>query len=306
MSQCIFEGSGVALVTPFSHGKVDHKRLESLIDWTLSCGVDFLVCLGTTGEAITLNKKECEEVKQTFLRVNKGRVPLVYGIFGSNNTCEVVERLETYNLQGIDGILSSSPNYNKPSQEGIFQHYKALEAKSPVPIIIYNVPSRTGSNVEASTILRLAHHSSKFTAVKEASGDLVQAAQIMKDKPQHFALLSGDDPLTLPMISLGAVGCISVIGNLYPYEWTQMIHRGLEGNYAKARLWNNALLDLHPWIYKEGNPVGIKKAMALKGLCSEEVRLPLVPFSEDNLPGLQQQLAESDRLCLALDERLAN
>ncbi len=298
MNQFIFSGSGVALVTPFKDGEIDFESLENLIGWVTGQGVDFLVCLGTTGEAITLTKKECEEVKNTFVRVNNGKLPIVYGIFGSNNTRELTEKLNTYDLKGVDGLLSSSPNYNKPTQEGIFQHYKQVADNTKLPVIIYNVPSRTASNMEADTIVKLANYSDKFVAVKEASGDLAQVSKIMKEKPQRFNVLSGDDPLTLPIMALGGNGCISVIGNAYPKEWSDLIHYCMDGNYEKARAINNSLLDLHPHIYCEGNPVGIKAVMESKNLCSREVRLPLVPFTEGRLSGLQVELdkCESDLL----------
>lgn len=305
MNQFLFSGSGVALVTPFKNGNIDFEALENLIGWVISQGTDFLVCLGTTGEAITLTKKECEEVKDTFVRVNRGRIPIVYGIFGSNNTREIVEKLQTYNLKGVDGLLSSSPNYNKPTQEGIFQHYKQIADNSVLPVIIYNVPSRTASNVEAATIIRLAEYSAKFVAVKEASGDLNQVAKIIKDKPAGFHVLSGDDPLTLPIMSLGGNGCISVIGNAFPKEWTDMIHYCMNGNYGKARALNNTFLDLHRHIYCEGNPVGIKAVMEEKKLCSREVRLPLVPLTEEGLIRLREELNRSEKAIFNLLDSLA-
>lgn len=293
MSQYIFSGSGVALITPFKNGEVDFETLERLIEWQIAQGMDFLVCLGTTGEAITLTPAECNAVKDTFVRINRGRVPLVYGLFGGNNTREIIYRLDTLDMKGVDGILSSSPNYNKPTQEGIFLHYKAIADKSRWPIIIYNVPARTASNVTAATTVSLAHYSDKFVAVKEASGDLNQVMKILKDKPERFHVLSGDDPLTLPMMFMGASGCISVIGNLYPKEWTRMINSAYRNPQLSVAI-NNAIMDLHPWIYCEGNPSGIKAAMHYKDLASGEVRLPLVPYSECNTAHINKQVELTD------------
>lgn len=305
MNQFLFSGSGIALVTPFKNGNVDFEVLENLIGWVIAQGADFLVCLGTTGEAITLTKKECEEVKETFVRVNRGRLPIVYGIFGSNNTQEIVERLQTYDLKGVDGLLSSSPNYNKPTQEGIFQHYKQIADNTTLPVIIYNVPSRTASNVEASTIIRLADYSEKFVAVKEASGDLNQVAKIMKDKPPYFHVLSGDDPLTLPILSLGGSGCISVIGNAFPREWSDMIHYCMNSNFQKARVIHNTFLDLHKHIYCEGNPVGIKAILEEKKLCTRDVRLPLVPFTKEGILNLREELNRTEKALFNLLDSFA-
>lgn len=304
MNQFMFSGSGVALVTPFKNGKVDFETLEQLIEWQIVQGMDFLVCLGTTGEAITLSPQECNDIKDTFVRVNRGRLPLVYGVFGGNNTYNILHRLDTLNMNGVDGILSSSPNYNKPTQEGIFLHYKSIADKSKWPIIIYNVPSRTASNVAAATTVSLANYSDKFVAVKEASGDLNQVMKILKDKPERFQVLSGDDPLTLPMMFMGAVGCISVIGNLYPKEWTKMIHLASK-NPMKAKAINDAIMDLHPWIYCEGNPSGIKAAMHFKGIASNEVRLPLVPYSECNTTPINRQVELTDKNLFSLLDDIA-
>lgn len=285
-----FRGTGVALVTPFRDHDVDYAALEEIIDYVIEGGVDFIVSLGTTGEAITLSAEECRKVFDFTIQRVSGRVPLVAGLFGSNFTEKLVEKIRHYNLEGFDAIMSSSPAYNKPPQEGIFQHYMAIEAASPVPIIIYNVPGRTSSNVKPETVLRLAEASDKFIAVKEASGDLNQAMQILKHRPDDFLVLSGDDPLTLPMIAAGGDGVISVIANAFPFEFSEMVRAALNGDFSTARRYNFELLDVHPWLYIEGNPIGIKAAMEIKGLCSKEMRIPLVPLSDTNYLNLKKAM----------------
>jgi 4-hydroxy-tetrahydrodipicolinate synthase len=286
MDQQKFSGTGVALVTPFLNGKIDFAALERIIEHVIQGGVDFLVSLGTTGEAITLSERECREVFDFTLRVNNGRLPVVAGMFGDNNTARLVERVKSFNFEGFDAIMSSSPSYSKPSQEGIFLHFMELEKVSPLPIIIYNVPSRTGRNVQADTALRLANASKKFIAIKEAAGDMAQAMRLIKYRPDHLLVLSGDDPLTLPIIACGGHGVISVIANAMPREWSDMTRAALSGDLHTARRLNNQLLDIHPWLYIEGNPSGVKGLMEYLGLCSKEVRLPMAPISEANLKAL--------------------
>ena len=285
-----FRGTGVALVTPFKDGEIDWKSLRNIIEHCIEGGVDYLVSLGTTGEAITLSAAECRKILDFTIEVNAGRLPLVAGYFGRNNTHYLVEATKSFNFKGIDAILSSSPSYNKPTQEGIYQHYMALAEVSPVPIIIYNVPGRTSSNISAETIVRLANASKKFAAVKEASGDLVQGAKIIKHKPDHFLVLSGDDPTALPLISCGAEGVISVIANALPAPFSDLIRSALNGNIATARNLHLQMLDLHQWLYAEGNPVGIKGALEVLGLCSREVRLPLVPMTGPNFTRLKAEM----------------
>ena len=282
MKQLDLSGTGVALVTPFkgNNREVDYGALEKIIEHVLAGGVEFVVSLGTTGEAVPLSSTECRAVLDFTIKTVNGRCPIVAGLFGSNYTQKIVDALQRYNFDGIDAIMSSSPAYVKPTQEGIFQHYKALAAVSPRPIIIYNVPGRTSSNVAAETTLRLAHESEKFIAVKEASGDLYQAMQIIKNRPDHLQVLSGDDPLTLPMIACGGHGVISVVANAYPRIFSDMVREARQGNFLQARQLNDQLLDLHPPLYKECNPAGIKAVMELLGFCSKEVRLPLAPASD--------------------------
>lgn len=280
----------MALVTPFREKAVDYAALERIIEYVIEGGIDYIVSLGTTGEAITLNSRECREVFDFTLRQVGGRKPVVAGMFGGNFTEMLAEKIRHYNLEGFAAIMSSSPAYSKPPQEGIFQHYMALEAASPVPIIIYNVPSRTGSNVKPETVLRLAEKSEKFIGVKEASGDLTQAMQILKNRPEDFLVLSGDDVLTVPMIACGGDGAISVIANVYPQHFSQMVGSALAGDLSTANRLNNLMLDVHPWLYVEGNPVGIKAAMEIQGLCSREVRIPLVPLSDTSYARLKQEM----------------
>ncbi len=282
MKQHKFRGTGVALVTPFKNQAVDYAQLEIIIEHVIEGGVDFIVSLGTTGEAVTLSGQECRAVFDFTIKTVNGRKPLVAGFFGSNYTEYLVKRTQQYNLEGFDAIMSSSPAYNKPSQEGIYRHYMALEKVSPLPIIIYNVPGRTGSNVQPETVLRLAEASEKFIAVKEASGDLQQALQIIKNRPEHLLVLSGEDPLTLAMLAHGGDGVISVIANLYPERFSNMVRSALQGDFKTAAQINLDLLDIHPWLYIEGNPAGIKAGMEKIGLCSSEVRLPLAPLSKAN------------------------
>ena len=291
MRQPPFSGAGVALVTPFKENKaIDYPALEKLIEFVINGGIDFIVSLGTTGEAITLSSRECREVLDFTIKVANGRLPIVAGLFGSNYTEKLVNSLKSYNFDGIDAIMSSSPAYSKPSQEGIYQHYMAAAEASPVPIIIYNVPGRTSSNVAAATTLRLAHASDKFIAVKEASGDLVQAMKILKDKPEHLQVWSGDDPLTLPMISCGATGVISVIANAYPRLFSDIVRAARAGDFGKARQLNDQLLDIHSWLYVDGNPSGIKAAMEILGLCRQDLRIPLTPVTEATYQRLKMEI----------------
>ncbi len=286
-----FRGTGVALVTPFKNYKIDFSTLENIIEYVIEGGVDYIVSLGTTGEAITLTAEECKEVFNFTVKTVNGRIPLVAGLFGSNFTQKLVNALKVYDLEGFDAIMSSSPAYNKPPQEGIYRHYMEVAKASPLPIIIYNVPGRTSSNILPETIIRLAESSDKFIAVKEASGNIGQAMSILKSRPDNFLVLCGDDPLTVPMISCGGDGVISVIANAYPTQWSEMVRAALQNDFAKAAAINSNLLDIHPWLYVEGNPAGVKAAMEHMGLCSREVRLPLAPYSEERLAGLLKEMA---------------
>lgn len=285
-----FRGTGVALVTPFKNGEIDWEDLEKIIGHVIAGGVEFLVSLGTTGESVTLSDEEHRQILDFTIKINRGRVPLVAGIFGGNNTAALVEKIKDFNFEGIDALLSSNPSYSKPGQEGIFQHYMALAEASPRPIIIYNVPSRTASNMTAETTLRLANASDKFLGVKEASDDIYQITKIIKGKPKNFLVLSGDDFLSLPVIAAGGDGVISVIANTVPRPFTDMVRASLRNDMPAARQLNFKLLELYKLLFIEGNPVGVKAALELQGLCSREVRLPLVPMSEQGVHLIMAEL----------------
>ena len=290
MKHTKYVGTGVALVTPFKNGKVDFEGLEKILNHVVDGGVEYLVMLGSTGETATLDANEAREILDAAIAFNKGRVPIVAGNFAGNNTLYVARRIKEFDFTGIDAILSSSPAYVKPSQEGIYRHYMALEEVSPVPIIIYNVPGRTGSNLTWNTTVRLAEASGKFIGIKESTGDLIQSTRIAKNKPEDFFLTSGDDEVALPMISVGGHGGISVISNALPGKFSNLIRSALSGDYLKARKINEEIYDLHKWLYIEGNPVGIKSAMEILGFCSNEVRLPLHPMSRENYRELERVL----------------
>lgn len=283
-------GTGVALITPFRNGAVDFPALRNIIEYVIENEVDYLVSLGSTGESITLSTDECRAIVDFTIETNKGRLPLVVGMFGHNNTAQLIDRFKKFNFAGVDAVLSSSPAYNKPTQEGIFQHYVAVAEYSPVPIIIYNVPGRTSSNVEADTVVRLAKANKKFIGVKEASGDIVQLSHIVKNRPDGFLVLSGDDPTALASIACGGDGLISVIANTLPYETAEMIRQARNNNFTKAQQYHIQLLNMHHWLYLEGNPTGLKAAMEIQHLCTRDVRLPLVPFSEKHMESLREEM----------------
>lgn len=283
-------GTGVALITPFRNGQVDKVALTALIEHVITGGVEYIVSLGTTGEATSLSDEEQMQVLQHTIQTVNGRIPLVAGQFGDNNTSRVVEKLKIFASTGVSAILSSSPAYVKPSQEGIYQHYMALADASPLPIIIYNVPGRTASNISAGTIVRLAEASDKFIGVKDASADLVQASAIARDAPDGFNLISGDDPTAIACVAVGGKGVISVMANVFPGSFSWMMRFALSGQWDEARRLHYRLLDLHHWLYIEGNPVGIKEAVAIRNLASNELRLPLVPMSDSNRAKLKAEM----------------
>ena len=272
-------GAGVALVTPFlADGTIDYAGLERLIAHQIAGGTDYLVSLGTTGETATLSAEERKQVWAFTAKCVAGRVPLVAGI-GGNHTAEIVKQLQEVDLSGYTAILSVSPYYNKPTQEGIYLHYEALAKASPLPLILYNVPGRTGSNMNAETTLRLAHQHANIVAIKEASGNFDQMSKIMRDKPESFVLISGDDLATLPMMALGAVGLISVVGNAFPKEIKNLVQACAENRWEEARQTHNALIQITELCFAEGNPGGIKEFLQGKGICSNDLRLPLAPVS---------------------------
>jgi len=288
-----FRGTGVALVTPFSNGKVDYADLERIIEYNINGGVDYLVSLGTTGEAVNLSEKECQKILKFTVKVANNRVPIVAGLFGDNNTARLVNRLSKYDLEGIAAVMSASPHYVKPNQEGIFRHFMEAAKASPLPIIMYNVPGRTSSNMSAATTLRLANASDKFIAIKEASGDIVQATKIIKDKPADFLVLSGDDPTALGLIACGGDGVISVIANAFPTQFSDMIRAALNGEFATAAQLNMQLINVHDWLYVDGNPVGIKAALNILGYCKTDVRLPLASMSAPNFKQLKEEITKA-------------
>lgn len=275
-----FYGTGVAMVTPFqADGQVDYPGLSGLINYLTEGGVDYLVSLGTTGESATLSKDEKKKVFAFTAEVNNGRLPLVAGIAG-NNTYEVVESIKHFDTNGYGAILSASPHYNKPTQEGIYQHFKAIAEASPLPVILYNVPSRTGSNIAAETTTRLAHDFKNIIGIKEASGNFDQLNQIFRDKPEDFLVISGDDPISLPMIALGAVGVISVVGNALPRQFSDMIRLCLDGNFKGAQKEHFDIIEFTRMMFAEGSPAGVKTALKYLGVCGDTVRLPLVQVSQ--------------------------
>lgn len=274
-----FQGTGVALVTPFNtDGSVDYNGLKNLINHLVDGGIDYLVSLGTTGETATMTKDEKKKVWAYTAEINNNRLPLVAGI-GGNDTLAVAEDIQSFDTTGYSAILSVSPYYNKPTQEGIYQHYKYLAEVSPLDLILYNVPGRTGSNMSPETTCRLAHDFKNIIATKEASGSFDQFNQIMRDKPKDFLLISGDDPVTLPMIALGAAGIISVIGNALPKQFTDMVNLCLAGDYKAALPAHLSLVEFTRLAFAEGNPAGVKAALKHLGVCGDTVRLPLVKAS---------------------------
>jgi len=274
-------GTGVALITPFKKDfSLDVDGLKNVVNFQIDGGIDYLVVLGTTAEAATLNKEEKELVIKTVIEANAGRLPLVLGV-GGNNTAEVVEELKTRDLSAFVAVLSVSPYYNKPTQEGIYQHFKAVAEASPVPVILYNVPGRTASNMLPSTVIRLAEDFKNVVAIKEAAGDIVQAMKLIQGAPEGFLVISGDDMITLPMVLAGGAGVISVIGEGFPKEFSQMVKLGLERKVDEAYKLHYLLADSIDMIFEQGNPAGIKHVFKELGVCSDTVRLPLVNVNED-------------------------
>lgn len=273
-------GTGVALVTPFKNDySIDFEGLSKLVNHCVDGGIDFLVVLGTTGESVTLSSQEKSQVLEHIKMVNQNRLPIVLGI-GGNNTTSVIESFSNYNLEGVDAILSVSPSYNKPTQEGIYQHFKAISEESPLPIILYNVPGRTSSNMTAETTLRLAIDFDNIIAIKEASGDMSQIMDIINCKPSNFKVLSGDDAITLPIIAMGGEGVISVLGQGLPNEFSSMVNFAMDNQIESARNINYKILGFVNPLFAEGNPAGIKKMLKLLEICDDGVRLPLVKASE--------------------------
>ena len=275
--QNIFHGLGIALITPFkADGSVDYEALERLEEYQLSNGANFLCILATTGEAPCLSQEEKDEITRAIIRINKGRVPILK-YCGGNNTAAVAQEIQTSDWHHIDGILSICPYYNKPSQEGIYQHFKVIAKACPLPIVLYNVPGRTGINMTPETTCRIATDFTNVVAIKEAAGSLEQVDEIIKNKPSHFEVISGDDALTYPMIASGAAGVISVIGNALPKEFSKMIRLEFQGEYDAARRIHHQFTELYKLLFVDGNPAGVKALLNDMGMIENVLRLPLVP-----------------------------
>ncbi|WP_336518453.1 4-hydroxy-tetrahydrodipicolinate synthase [Pollutibacter soli] len=286
-----FRGTGVAMITPFdAQGEIDFNALEKLVHFLTEGGIEYLVVLGTTGETATLDHNEKQKIFSFVAGANNGKLPLVAGI-GGNDTRSVISDFKSYDLDGYSAILSVSPYYNKPSQEGLFQHYRAISEASPLPMMLYNVPGRTGMNVSAETTLRIAEECRNIFATKEASGNFDQIMQIIKYKPAGFEVISGDDGITLPMMSCGAIGVISVVANAYPRIFSDMVRLCLAGDYTTAQKLHYQLTDIIPTLFSEGSPAGVKAYMQELGLCEAHVRLPVVPVSSGLLKKIRS-LAE--------------
>ena len=275
----IFRGLGIALITPFKEdGQVDYEKLEELTEFQINHGTDFLCVLGTTAETPCLSAPEKKKIVETIIRVNAGRLPLLLGA-GSNCTQDVIDYIKEV-PEGIDAVLLVAPYYNKPSQEGLYQHYKAIAQASRLPIVLYNVPGRTGVNIEADTTLRIAHDCPNVVAIKEASGKITQIEHIIENAPENFEVLSGDDAITFELLTLGAKGVISVLGNSYPSEFSEMVHAGIEGNTAHSLEIHRKFAELFPLLSVDGNPSGIKCLLHAQGKIKNILRLPLTPVRE--------------------------
>lgn len=288
-----FQGTGVAMITPFrKDGSIDFQSLEKLVNNLITNNVDYLVAMGTTAEAATLSKDERMAVINHIAEINNKRLPLVVGV-GGNNTRDVVDRIKTYEgTSNIDAILSVAPFYNKPSQKGIFQHYQTIASASPVPMIIYNVPGRTSVNIQAQTTLKIANEIDNVIGIKEASGNMEQVMEILRDKPQNFLVISGDDALTFPMMALGASGVISVVANAFPSQFAQMVHLTLQGKFQQARINHYKLLEIIQNLFVEGNPAGIKAALNIIDMSPNNLRLPLTPVSRSHFNKLSKLIGD--------------
>ena len=283
-------GTGVALITPFNEdGSIDYLSFEKLLSKVINGGVDFLVVLGTTGEATSISKKEKIELINYVVKFNNNKLPLVLGL-GGNNTNKLIEEIKETNLSNFDALLSVTPYYNKPSQEGLYQHYARISQASPIPIILYNVPSRTGVNMSSELTLRLANDFENIISIKEASGDMNQIKNILENKPNNFEVLSGDDGLTLEIIKNGGVGVISVIGQTKPNEFSSLVSLALKEEFNEAQIIHDKLYVLYHYLYSEGNPSGVKALLSLQGICKNFLRLPLSPISDQLFDDLKEHL----------------
>jgi 4-hydroxy-tetrahydrodipicolinate synthase len=289
----MIKGVGVALITPFNNFEVDYPALERMVEHVINGGVDYIVALGSTAETATLSLEERQQVYDFIVERTAGRVPIVVGM-GSNNTHELVEQLRTFDMHDAVAILSVVPYYNKPSQEGIYRHYMAVAEASPVPVILYNVPGRTGVNMTAATTLRLAHASDNIVAVKEASGSIDQMQEIIDGKPENFLVISGDDGITVELVKRGGMGVISVAANAFPERFCKCIHDAMEGNFAEAESAMEQFNEPIALLFKEGNPTGVKTMTAVMGITRDEVRLPLVEGTESLRDAIKSAVEKYD------------
>jgi len=288
-----FRGTGVAIVTPFkSDSSIDFTAMGRVINHVIDGGVDYVVAMGTTGEASSLSEDERQALISYVVEAIDNRIPVVAGI-GGNNTQEIINTIRELNLEGVDGILSVAPYYNKPSQQGLFQHFKAIATCSPIPVIIYNVPGRTCSNISSETCLKLARECENIVAIKEASGDLAHIMRIIKGKPDNFLVISGDDMLTLPIIAAGGAGVISVLANAYPAQCSEMVNNLLKNNFKTAREIQFKFLEIIELLFADGNPAGIKAFLSIMNLCSNNLRLPLVPVNRTVYSRIQKAIEEA-------------
>jgi 4-hydroxy-tetrahydrodipicolinate synthase len=290
-----FKGTGVAIVTPFKNdSSIDFAALGRVINHVITGGVNYIVAMGTTGESVTLSKEEKKAIISYVVEAIDNRVPLVAGI-GGNNTQEIINLVRHSNLTGVDGILSVSPYYNKPSQKGLFQHFKAIATSSPLPVIIYNVPGRTCSNISSDTCLELAHECENIIAIKEASGDIIQIMRIIKSKPENFGVISGDDMMTLPIIAAGGMGVISVLANAFPAQTSEMVNLSIKNNFKSAREIQFRFLEMIELLFIDGNPSGVKAMLNIMNLCQNSLRLPLVPVSRTIFTRIQKAIEEVNK-----------
>jgi len=297
MERINLKGMGVVLITPFkTNGDVDYQALRRLVDYQLQNGTDYLVALGTTAETPTLTSDEQKEIIQLVVERVNGKIPIVVGV-SSNNTRAVVERLKNDNFSGVDAILSAVPYYNKPSQEGIYQHYKHIAGSTSLPIVLYNVPSRTGVNMSAETTLRIANDCKNVVGVKEASGNMAQIGAIIKNKPSDFQVISGDDGITFPLITFGAVGVMSVIGNAFPKEFSRMVRLALSGDYANALPIHQSFTELFELLFVDGSPAGVKSLLTMMGYIENVLRLPLIPAQITTYEKIKAILQELNIKC---------
>lgn len=290
-----FKGTGVAIVTPFKNDfSIDFAALGRVINHVISGGVNYIVALGTTGESVTLSKDEKKAIVSYVVETIDNRVPLIVGI-GGNNTQEIITSVRHSNLTGVDGILSVAPYYNKPSQKGLFQHFKAIATSSPLPLIIYNVPGRTSCNISSETCLELAHECENIIAVKEASGDINQIMRIIKGKPDTFSVISGDDMMTIPIIAAGGSGVISVLANAFPSQTSELINHSLKSNFKTAREIQFRFLEIIDLLFIDGNPSGVKAMLNIMDICQNMLRLPLVPVSRPVYTRIQKAIEEVNK-----------